>query len=139
MNDRSVQCGFGEGIQRGLVLDDAVAFRRMMIELYGERCAVTGQPAGRGIEVFLFQPPAHGGALSTANALVVERAAASLLGRGLILISDDYLAFTPHPEIIGATHDPEECPGRRLTLPDDVSLWPDRAMLSYHRSLFRAQ
>lgn len=131
--------GFGEGVQRGLTMDDAVAFRKVMLEIYACRCAVTGHQPGEGIEVFLFQPPAHGGALSTANALVVERAAASLLGRGLILISDDYLAFTPHPEIIGVSNDAEECSGRRLTLPDDVSLWPDRAMLSYHRSLFRAQ
>jgi hypothetical protein len=138
VDDRLQQSGLGEGVQRGWAMDDAVAFRGMMLELYSERCAVTGLQPEKGAEVFLFQPPSHGGLLSTANALVVERAAASLLGRGLILISDDYMAFTPHPEIIGASNDPAGA-GRRLTLPDDVSLWPDKAMLSYHRSLFRAQ
>lgn len=138
VSDHRGQSEFAESVQRGWAMDDAVAFRRMMLQLYGKRCAVTGHQPEKGVEVFLFQPPSHGGLLSTANALVVERAAASLLGRGLILISDDYMAFTPHPEIIGASNDPASA-GRRLTLPDEVSLWPDKAMLSYHRSLFRSQ
>lgn len=132
------QSGLSEGVQRGWVMDDAVAFRQMMLQLYDQRCAVTGQQPEAGVEVFLFRAPALGGLLSTANALVVERAAASLLGSGLILISDDYRAFTPHPEIIGASND-EACAGRRLTLPDNVWLWPDKAMLAYHRNLFRSQ
>lgn len=131
--------GFAERAQRDLVLEDLSAFRRMMISLYSGRCAVTGhQPGDENLEIFLFLPPEHGGELSPKNALLVEQAAASLLCRGLILISDDYMAFTPHPEIIGVLSDPP-CAGRHLTLPDDASLWPDKALMSYHRSLFRAQ
>ncbi len=138
------RAGFEESFQSGFALEDAVAFRGLMLGLYGERCAVTGRAAGaegsgEGLEVFLFQPLGHGGAMSTGNAMVVEAAVASLLTKGLIFISDDFLAYTPHPEIIGAPSDPERMRGRRLWLPEDVSLWPERSMIGYHRSLFRAQ
>lgn len=144
MSGDSRRAGFEEGFQRAFALDDAVSFRRLMLDIYGGRCAVTGRllidsGQAEALEVFLFQPLDHGGAMSTANAVVVEPAVASLLGKGLILISDEFLAFTPHPEIIGAPSDPTGSRGRRLTLPDTVALWPERAMISYHRSLFRAQ
>jgi hypothetical protein len=135
--------GFEEGIQRGFALDDGVAFRQLMLGIYGNRCALTDGALGPGhedsLEVFLFQPLSHGGAMTTSNAMVVDMAAASLLDRGLVLISDDYLAFLPHPEYLGPALGTKPLPGRRLTLPDNVSLWPDRHMLAYHRSLFRAQ
>ena len=137
-NDQSL--GLEEGVQRSFALDDPIAFRRLMLELYGDRCAVTGSDsAGEALEVFLFQPLGHDGPLTTGNAMVVEQAVASLLRRGLILISDDYLAFTPHPEVIGLPSDPDTLRGRNLFLPDDAALWPERSMLAYHRSLFRAQ
>lgn len=136
--------GFGEGVQRSFALDDAAIFRRLMLGLYGGRCAVTGQcppqrSAEDALEVFLFQPLCHGGVMTSGNALVVEPAVASLLGKGLILVSDDYFAFAPHPEIVGAAKASEARCGRPLFLPDEVGQWPDRAMLAYHRSLFRAQ
>lgn len=138
------RAGFDEGIQRGFALDDAVAFQRMMLDVYGSRCAVTGRtlsadPPIEGLEVFLFQPLGHGGAMTTANAVVVEPAVASLLSKGLILVTEDFLAYTPHPEIIGAANEPGVLRGRPLNLPDDVAMWPERAMINYHRSLFRAQ
>lgn len=135
---------FDEGVQRGFALDDALAFRRLMLDIYGQRCAVTGHghpgdAGAEGLEVFLLQPLEHGGMMTSANAIVVEAAVASLLGKGLILISDDFLAYTPHPELVGARREPGELHGQPLTLPDNVSLWPERAMIGYHRSLFRAQ
>jgi hypothetical protein len=133
------RAGFGEVAQGSFALDDAPAFHRLMLGLYGDHCAVTGHRPDEPLDVFIFQPVGHGGALSPANAIVVEAAVASLLGRGLILISDDYMAYTPNPEIIGETRDPDAQRGRRLSLPADVSLWPRRDMLFYHRSLFRAQ
>ena len=134
--------GFGEGVQRAFALDDAPAFRRMMLGLYGARCALMGEIMGSraedGLDVFLFQPLAHGGVMTTGNAIVVDTAVASLLGKGLILINDDYEAFLPHPEVVGADLR-DAVSARTLRLPGNVALWPDRAMLSYHRSLFRAQ
>lgn len=136
--------GFGEGMQRGFALDDAVAFRRLMLDLYQCRCAVTGQSPASGegsdtLEVFLFQPLGHGGVMRPGNALVVEAAVASLLGKGLVWISDDYHAYAPYPEIIGAAGQPADQCGRPLSLPEDIALWPERSMIAYHRSLFRAQ
>lgn len=138
------KAGFGEGMQRGFALDDAVAFRRMMLELYQGRCAVTGRaPAEAGaseaLDVFLLQPLGHGGVMRPGNALVVEAAVASLLGKGLVWISDDYRAYAPFPEVIGAAGEPGDQKGRPLCLPKDVALWPERTMIAYHRSLFRAQ
>jgi hypothetical protein len=135
--------GFGEGVQRSFALDDASAFRQLMLDIYGSRCAVTDGALGPGdddsLEVFLFQPLEHGGAMSPSNAVVVDRAAAGLLRRGIVLVDDDYVTFLPHPEYLEAGVDAKPLPGRRLALPDNVSLWPERTMLAYHRSLFRAQ
>lgn len=134
--------GFGEGVQRSFALDDASAFRQLMLDIYGGRCAVTDGALGAdddSLEVFLFQPLEHGGVMTTSNALVVDRAAASLLRRGVVLVDDDYVTFLPHPEQLAPGVEAKPLPGRRLTLPDNVSLWPERSMLAYHRSLFRAQ
>ena len=135
--------GFGEGVQRGFALDDAFAFRQLMLDIYGSRCAVTDGALGPGdndsLEVFLFQPLEHGGAMAPGNAVVVDRAAAGLLRRGIVLVDDDYVTFLPHPEHLEPGVDAKPLPGRRLALPDNVSLWPERTMLAYHRSLFRAQ
>ena len=135
--------GFGEGAQRSFVLDDAMAFRRLMLDIYDGRCAMTDGALGTGdddsLEVFLFQPLEHGGALTSSNAVVVDRAAASLLRRGVVLVDDDYVTFLPHPEQLAPGVEAKPLLGRRLTLPENVSLWPDRAMLAYHRSLFQAQ
>jgi hypothetical protein len=135
--------GFGEGVQRGFALDDAAAFRQLMLDIYGGRCAVTDGALGTGdddsLEVFLFQPLEHGGAMAPGNALVVDRAAASLLRRGVVLVDDDYVTFLPHPEHLAPGTEAKPIPGRMLALPDNVSLWPERNMLAYHRSLFSAQ
>ena len=130
--------GFGEGGQSAFALDDAVAFRRLVLDLYGHRCAVTGHE-DEGLDVFLFQPLEHGGTLVVGNALAVEPAVASLLAQGLLLISDDFVAFAPHPEVIGLESNADTVRGHRIRLPEAVSMWPDRTMLAYHRSLFRAQ
>ena len=141
MSSRNRQAAFGEGVQRDFVLDDAMAFQQLMLGLYGHRCAVTGRRADvEALEVFLFQPFDHGGMMVPSNSLVVEPAVASLLARGLILISDEYRAYTPHPEIVGVARPAEEpAAGRALMLPEDVAMWPEKAMIGYHRSLFRAQ
>lgn len=134
--------GFGEGIQRGFALDDAVMFRTMMLDIYGNRCAITGgalSPAAQdGLEVFLFQPLSHGGAMTPGNALVVDLAVASLLDRGEVLIGDDYTAYIPHPELIDPALGAIVQVRRPLTLPENVSLWPDRSLLAYRRSLYDA-
>lgn len=136
--------GLGEGLQRGFALDDGVAFRRLMLDIYGHRCAITGRfhaddGAGDDLDVFLLQPLSHGGMLKPSNAIVVETAAARLLERGFVHISDDFLAYMPHPERAELESLSEDLQGRPLTLPDNPSLWPERAMLSYHRSLSRKQ
>ena len=144
MAEHRRQGGFGEGIQRGFALDDAVAFRQLMLDIYSRRCAITGQVYSGdmtedGLEVFLLQPLDHGGQLRPANAIVVETAAARLLAQGIIFVSDDFLAYTPHPELAAPDAMDTNLQGRPLSLPDNVALWPDRAMLAYHRSMFRAQ
>lgn len=135
--------GFGEGVQRSFAMDDAVAFRRLMLDIYNGRCAVTdgalGPVGDDSLDVFLFQPLEHGGAMTTGNAVVVDRAAAGLLRRGVVLVDDDYFTFLPHPERLKPGAEARPLPGRMLALPGNVSLWPHRTMLAYHRSLFSAQ
>lgn len=141
-HDRSY--GFHEGVQRGFALDDAVAFRRLMLDIYGNRCAVTGKvfppdEAANELEVFLFQPLGHGGPMAPGNAIVVEAVVAGLLEKGHILVNDAYCAYTAHPEIVPDMVEPGDAKGRNMALPDNVSLWPELTMVGYHRSLFRAQ
>ncbi|MBJ3783196.1 hypothetical protein [Devosia sediminis] len=130
--------GFGEAGQRSFALDDAIAFQDLMLGIYGASCAVTGK-SEQGVELFLFQPLSHGGQMVAGNAVVVEPAVASLLSQGLLLISDDFSAYTPHPELVGVAITTETQRGRHIRLPEATSHWPDKAMLAYHRSLFRAQ
>jgi predicted restriction endonuclease len=142
--DRDRSIGFAEGVQRGFALDDAVPFRQFMLEIYDYRCAVTGQAyasdeADQHLEVFLFQPLGHGGQMAPGNAVVVDPVVAGLLGKGHLLISDAYRAYTSHPEIVSEPVEPSDAHGRNMVLPDNVSLWPQRDMVGYHRSLFRAQ
>lgn len=144
MAERDRSDGFAEGFQRGFALDDAVAFRRLMLDIYGNRCAVTGKVFARDeadtdLEVFLFQPLVHGGSMSPRNAIVVDTVVAGLLGKGHILVSDTYKAYTLHPEIVGMPVEAGDEHGRNMALPENVSLWPAPTMVSYHRSLFRAQ
>lgn len=134
----------GELPQAGFALADAVAFRRFMLDIYGYRCAITGRvhaedEAEEGLDVFLLQPLAHGGALQPGNAVVVETAAARLLEGGLVQIGDDFLVYLPDPERSDLDADMAERLGRPLSLPESPSLWPDRAMLAYRRSLSRGQ
>lgn len=143
MTDNEDGSGFGEGAQRAFALDDAVAFRSLMLDIYSHSCALTGGALNAGpddgLDVFLLQPLSHGGSMTPGNALVVDKAAARLLEQGLVLVDDDYVAFLPHPEIAGPPFDSGSSSGRQLHLPESVSLWPDRAMLAYHRSRFRTQ
>ncbi|MBB4052036.1 putative restriction endonuclease [Devosia subaequoris] len=144
MADRDRSVGFAEGIQRGFALDDAVSFRQLMLETYNRRCAVTGKSyaadeADEHLEVFLFQPLEHGGRMAPDNAVVVDTVVAGLLSKGHLLISDAYCAYTSHPEIVSEPVEASDAHGRNMVLPDNISLWPQRAMVGYHRSLFRAQ
>lgn len=122
--------GFGEGFQSGFQLDDAAAFTRLMFELYDWRCAITGErfPPGEellhpSLEVFLFIPLGVGGLLSFHNAIVVEHAAARLLYRGLVVISDDYCPVVVESGKVGP----------RLHLPTDKAFWPACTALQFHR------
>ena len=142
--ERDRSAGFAEGVQRNFALDDAVAFRSLMLEIYGYRCAVTGMAyasdlADGYLEVFLFQPLSDGGPMTPGNAVVIEEVVAGLLDKGHLLISDDYRAYTSHPEIVSEPVEAGDVQGRTMVLPDNLSLWPRRDLVSYHRSLFRAQ
>jgi len=142
--DRDRSVGFAEGLQRGFALDDAVPFRQLMLEIYDYRCAVTGKSyAGDGaedhLEVFLFQPLEHGGHMVPGNAVVVDTVVAGLLAKGHLLVSDTYRAYTSHPEIVSEPVEASDALGRNMMLPVNVSLWPQPALVGYHRSLFRAQ
>ncbi len=144
MAERDRSIGFAEGVQRGFALDDAVSFRHLMLEIYDFRCAVTGKTyssdeAGEHLEVFLLQPLVHGGHMAPGNAVVVDTVVAGLLGKGHLLISDSYRAYTSHPEIVSEPVEASDAQGRNMMLPANVSLWPQLAMIGYHRSLFRAQ
>ena len=130
--------GLGEGLQRGFALDDAVAFRQMMLDIYGYRCAVTGavhpSDAAEALDVFLVQPLAHGGTLTPANSIVVELTVARLIDENVVQIGDDFLVYLPQPLDLelGAA-----LAGRPLLLPDNPSFWPSRSMLTYRRDLYK--
>lgn len=136
--------GFGEMFQRGFARDDHVAFMQAAFDLYGHRCAVTGQvfrasktAVHPDLTVFLFQPMQHGGVLAPANGIVVDLGAASLLAKGILMIDDDYRTFLARPEFLDTASEGATPNGKPLFLPDDAAFWPTRYALAYHRSLFR--
>lgn len=140
------QRGFRERFQQGFTPADPVAFARLMLDQYGNRCALMGAKHDATedglhpiLTIFLFQPLSHQGALEPSNAIVVELAVASLLERGLVLIDDQYEAYLPQSEEASDAGADATAGRRQLHLPEDRAFWPDRAMLAYHRSLFNAQ
>lgn len=133
--------GFGEAAQAFFDHSQIERLADELIRLYGQRCAMSGALLTQELEptVFFFQPLHHFGEIHRANAILVEKASASLLQSGIVLISDDYEAFIARPDLV----DPNKVGGldqrKRLYLPDNVDFWPSRVMIAYHRSLFRAQ
>ncbi|WIY51983.1 hypothetical protein O9Z70_10875 [Devosia sp. YIM 151766] len=137
--------GFDERFGRPIAADEHVVFATSLLGLYGHRCAVTGRafaPADilphPDLDVMLFQPLSHRGLLVPGNALVVEIGAADLLRRGVLMINDDYEAYIARPELLDPPGNVPP-PPRKLRLPADPALWPDRSALAYHRSLFQVQ
>jgi predicted restriction endonuclease len=123
------QDGFGEGLQRGFALDDAVSFTRLLLELYGYRCAVSGRQFAAltevphpDLDVYLFQPLSEGGTLAFGNAIVVERAVSRLLDQGQIAITDDFVAIRA-----------DGSGGAPVFRPPDRAFWPSPEALEYHR------
>jgi hypothetical protein len=138
--------GFGEMVQRGFALDDHVGFMQSALAVYRHRCAITGRifpPSETAVHpdltVFLFQHMEHGGALSLGNSLVVDIGAAGLLGKGVLMIDDDYRSFVARPDLFDPGASSPASDERPLFLPDDPIYWPTRNALAYHRSMFRIQ
>lgn len=141
MTGENFDRGFGEAAQ---AFFDHSAIERLADELisnYGLRCAVSGARLTQELEptVFFLQPLDHHGEIHRGNALLVERASASLLQSGIVLISDDYEAFIARPDLVDPGMLATVQQRQRLYLPENVDFWPSRAMIAYHRSLFRAQ
>ncbi len=138
--------GFAEIYQSGFDTDAPVVFTESALLAYDHRCAITGrkfEPSGSAVHpdltVFLFQPLAHGGRWDFGNAVVVDIAAASLLGKGILLVDDDYQAFIAQPVMLDPSATGPASGERPLVLPQDPGIWPTRQALAYHRSLFRVQ
>lgn len=83
--------------RRRLALADELSFTLLMYEIYNYRCAVTRAQFRESailphpdLEVFFFRPLSEGGLLSFRNAIVVEKAVASLIRLGIVAIGQDY-------------------------------------------------
>lgn len=142
MADEDFSSGFGEAAQPFFDYSEITHLAKRMMALYHCRCALSGAAlSDRQFEpiVFFLQPLEHGGRIDPENALLVERASGRLLQSGIVLMSDEYEAYIARPDLLENTAGAGLEEGRKLFLPDSAEFWPSKAMIAYHRSLFRAQ
>lgn len=130
--------GFGERLQAGFdaAALSSIAFYDFALAAYSYRCAISGvryaRPGGNlhdRLDVVRIHPAELGGPLEIGNVLVLERGIARAFQHGLISVEDDFRVVVLRPEAL----DGAVLPGRKLFLPNDPLLYPDRKHLQFHR------
>ena len=117
------------------------AFRKSVIQAYGETCAFTKlriiNGGGRAeVQAAHIKSVKDGGPDITQNGLALSATCHWLFDRHLISLQDDYSLLVSHNRI------PCEFQGlfagqvRKIHLPDDRRLWPDKRYIAHHREAF---
>lgn len=144
MADEDDETGLGEGQQSGFAaasLRDYEAIYRLVLSVYGYRCALTGErfipDAGLlhpHLVVEAIRPREAGGPLEIGNYIALEEHAARAFRQGQIVIEDDYGIVVPRPEVVDRALLVRLNADRRLLVPLEVLFRPSAAHLAYHRA-----
>jgi putative restriction endonuclease len=110
------------------------AFRLVVTDVYGRRCAVTSGKVLPALDVAHIRPYSEGGAHQISNGLLLRRDIHTLLDRGYVTIDPD-LRFVVSNRVKTEFNNGEEyrrLHGRTISVPDQPHLRPDARILAWH-------
>jgi putative restriction endonuclease len=111
------------------------AFRAVVTDTYGRKCAITQERTLPALEAAHIRPYSEGGPHETTNGLLLRRDIHSLFDSGYVTVSSD-LRFEVSRRIKEEFENGKhyyELHGQRIFVPEDLGLRPDPAALSWHR------
>jgi len=112
------------------------AFRVLITDIYGRRCAVTGERALPVLEAAHIKPISRGGEHRIGNGLLLRSDVHRLFDDGYVTVTKDY-SFEVSDALKddfddGETYRPFKA--SRIWLPDDKRLRPSRELLEWHNA-----
>jgi putative restriction endonuclease len=105
-------------------------FRRLMLEAYGGRCAITGcdaEPALEAAHIVAYLGPKTN---SVQNGLLLRADLHTLFDRGLLAIDPDTQTVVMHLSLLTTAY--SSLAGSAIRLPDRVDWWPSSDALGRH-------
>ncbi|HZB90261.1 MAG TPA: HNH endonuclease [Stellaceae bacterium] len=110
------------------------AFRVLVTDLYGRRCAVTRERTLPALDAAHIRPYAEGGAHEATNGLLLRRDIHSLFDAGYVTVTTDYRFEVSRRirEEYENGRDYYALRGNEITLPERSELRPDKAALEWH-------
>ena len=111
------------------------AFRILVTDAYGRRCAMTGDPTLPALEVTHIRPPAKGGLHRVDNGLLLRSDLRRLFDRGFLTLTDELeIRVSAHLERdYGAAEAYLALEGLTAGAPEAVEHRPRAAFLDWHR------
>jgi len=119
------------------------AFRKLIVEAYDGRCAVTGlriiNGGGRAeVQAAHIWPVAEGGPDIIQNGIALSSTCHWLFDRHMICLTDSYRLLVSHNRIPEELRNLFTAQGDHIHLPKDERLWPKREYMARHRERFGA-
>jgi putative restriction endonuclease len=112
------------------------AFRILVTDNYGRRCAVTGERTLPALDAAHIRPYSHGGLHEVSNGLLFRRDIHSLFDTGYVTVTPDFRFEVSRriKEEFENGRDYYALNGKSVTVPDRIDLKPDRTALSWHNT-----
>lgn len=114
---------------------EQAAFRRLVLEAYGRRCAFLGTRAVEALDAAHIQPYCGLASNHVQNGIPLRKDLHALFDAGLLAVDEDYKILVSSS--LAAHHPYGKLQGRPLKLPEKPSDWPAKAALAIHRATFR--
>jgi putative restriction endonuclease len=110
------------------------AFRILVTDLYGRRCAITRERTLPALEAAHIRPYAEGGGHVGANGILFRRDIHSLFDAGYVTVTKDYRFEVSRRirEEFENGKDYYALNGKPVTVPERADLQPDRTALQWH-------
>lgn len=108
----------------------APRFRRLLLECYERRCAISGCDADAVLEAAHIVPYAGLSTNHAQNGLLLRADLHTLFDRGLLGVHPDSYTVVLHPTLLGTDYGGLR--DRQIRLPTRTDCWPSRAALRIH-------
>jgi hypothetical protein len=111
-------------------------FRSTLLEVYNRQCAITGFDVVQALEAAQIYPYyKKGKTYKVENGLLLRADIHKLFDLYQIAVHPETMEVSIAPELEGTGYG--ELNGKKLRLPEDKNLWPDRKMLERHYKQFQ--